>query len=122
MAVHGYVRATGDLDILVSSEESNAKRLFAALADFGAPLADMEWEDFMKPDLVFQIGLPPLRVDILTSLDGLSRLNWETDVFLSRFFGAPVPTLSRDALITNKEATGRVRDLSDAEELRKIKP
>src|SRR5438132_127686 len=71
MAVHGRPRATGDLDIWIEATPENARRTHAALKDFGAPLHQVSEADLASPGLVFQIGLPPRRIDILTGIDGV---------------------------------------------------
>lgn len=71
LAVHGRPRATGDLDLWVETSPANADRVLAALRDFGAPLHDLTREDLSRPGVVFQIGLPPLRIDILTQISGV---------------------------------------------------
>jgi len=72
LAAHGRVRATGDLDVWVRPDAANAKRVMAALTAFGAPLQDADEDDFSRPGLVFQIGIAPLRIDILTSIDAVA--------------------------------------------------
>lgn len=113
LAVHGRPRATGDLDIWVRSTPDNARRVYAALADFGAPLAGIVPNDFSTTDVVYQIGLPPSRIDVLTSLTGLTFAEaWprRAEVTLA---GVRVALLGREDLITNKRATGRPQDLAD---------
>lgn len=119
MAVHGVPRATGDLDIWVRPEPENAARVWRALDDFGAPLEALgiEEDDLARPDQVVQIGLPPRRIDLLTSISGVefdeawaARIERPVD-------GRTVPFLSRDLLIANKRASGRTKDLADAEVL-----
>jgi len=119
LAVHGVPRATGDLDILVRPSGENAPRVMAALRRFGAPLLDLKEEDLGKPGTVFQVGLPPSRIDLLTSIDGVgfdealesrAEREWE---------GLRIPFLGRDALLRNKKATGRIKDLADVEALEK---
>jgi hypothetical protein len=117
LAVHGRPRATGDLDVWVDATRDNAPRVMAGLDDFGAPLGQISESDFSTPGIVFQIGLPPSRIDILTTLTGLSFDEaWSTRV--SGPFGpVTVDFLGRDAFIRNKRATGRAKDLADIEEL-----
>ena len=117
LAAHGHPRATGDLDIWVSPTEQNAARVWAALLEFGAPLTELQRDDLVTPGVVFQIGVAPRRVDILTSVTGLRfQEAWEgrAEVELA---GMIIPVLSRDDLITNKRAVGRLRDLADIEDL-----
>src|SRR5690606_30038151 len=115
MAVHGVVRATGDLDVWVRPSAENAPRIVAALRAFGAPL-DVHGgrvDDFARPDLVYQMGLPPRRIDVLTSISGISFDDaWSTHVE-TQVAQLRVPVLGRVALIQNKRATGRPKDELD---------
>ena len=117
LAVHGAPRFTGDLDILVHPEEGNARRVVAALEAFGFSGAGLTAGDFQEAEKIVQLGVPPVRVDILTSLTGVS---WE-QVFEGSlpgdFGGVPVRFIGRDAFVANKRATGRRRDLADLEAL-----
>ncbi len=118
-ALNAYTkpRATGDLDIWVEPSRENAARLFQALAVFGAPLNQVSESDFERPGVVFQIGIAPLRIDILTGIDGVGFDEaWKTR---ASFPVGPfeIPFIGKDALIRNKRATGRPRDLLDAEGL-----
>src|SRR5215211_7399088 len=72
LAVHGRPRATGDLDVWVEASPDNASRTLRALAAFGAPMADLSENDFTRPGVTYQIGVPPGRIDILTELTGLT--------------------------------------------------
>lgn len=113
MAAHGFPRATGDIDLWVRPTTENAERVWRALADFGAPLGDLTLADLTTPDLVFQIGLPPRRIDLLTSLAWVSfEEAWATRRRV-QLGGLPVDVLSRELLIVNKFATGLPRDASD---------
>lgn len=119
LALHGSPRATGDIDIFVRATAANAERTWRALLAFGAPLAaaGVKVQDFASPGLVYQIGLPPRRIDILTEISGLSFDEaWESRV-LADLEGMPVPFLGREALIANKRASGRLKDLADVERL-----
>ena len=71
LAAHGHVRATKDLDVFLRASADNATRAYAALADFGAPLHDLTEEDLRTPGIVFQIGVPPVRIDLVTEIDGV---------------------------------------------------
>lgn len=116
LAVHGLPRATGDLDILVRPDAANAKRIIAALEAFGAPLDahGIVVSDFDHPGTVYQIGLPPRRIDLLTEISGVDfEEAWATHVSVSIGDGLQVPVLGRDALLKNKRAAGRPKDLVD---------
>jgi hypothetical protein len=115
LAAHGRVRATGDIDIWVKAAPENAPRVIKALTEFGAPLHDLNENDLTHPGLVFQIGIAPLRIDILTHIDGVefddawaARLNIQ-------FADQPVAVLSQAHLIQNKKTVGRAQDLADVE-------
>ena len=113
LALHGRPRATGDLDIWVEATPDNAARVMAALAAFGAPMSDIAETDFATPGVVYQIGVPPGRIDILTDLTGITFAEaWPGR--LHRPFGdVAVDFIGRDAFIRNKRATGRAKDLVD---------
>jgi hypothetical protein len=117
LAVHGRPRATGDLDIWVEPTAANARRVLSALRAFGAPLGDLREEDLNTPGVVFQIGIAPVRVDILTSATGIDFEGaWRRRVEAA-FGDVRVPVISRADLIANKRAVGRTRDLADVESL-----
>jgi hypothetical protein len=117
LAAHGIPRATGDLDVWVKPTRANAERVLAALAVFGAPLGDLTLDDLTKPDTVFQIGVVPCRVDILTGLSGVEfEEAWPRRIVLD-LDGTQVPVIGREDLVRNKRATGRPRDLADIERL-----
>lgn len=115
VAFYGHPRATKDLDVLVRADESNAVRVYRALAEFGAPIDAFEVrvEDFVTYDGVLQIGVPPFRVDILTSISGVSFSQAATGSGTFEIEGRMVPVIGRAALIANKRAAGRPQDLAD---------
>ena len=117
LAAHGHVRATKDLDVWVAASAKNAERVYRALAVFGAPLDDLRVEDLASPDLIFQIGVPPLRVDIITSIDGVEFVDAWREKMSSEYADQPVHVLSRRHLIQNKKASGRLQDLADVDAL-----
>ena len=117
VAVYARPRATGDLDIWIRSTPDNAARVWAALSAFGAPLHELTRDDLATDDLVFQIGVAPNRIDLLTTISGVSfddAWNRRTTVEL---WGLAVPVIGRDDLITSKRAAGRPRDLADLADL-----
>lgn len=117
MAAHGVPRATGDLDLWVRASAENAERVLVALARFGAPLFDLTPEDLTAPGTVFQIGQPPSRIDILTSISGVAFDDaWKNRMTIEAG-GLSVPVLGKQDFIRNKRAVGRPRDLSDLEML-----
>jgi predicted nucleotidyltransferase len=117
LAVHGFPRATKDIDFFVWATPENAANLLRALARFGAPLDDISESDFSAPGVVFQIGNDPRRIDIITKISGVeferAYANRE-NIFLE---GLEIPVISVPDLIANKRATGRTQDLADVEKL-----
>jgi len=113
LAVHGRPRATGDLDVWVDPTPENAPRVMIAIVDFGAPIADVSESDFARPGVVYQIGVPPRRIDILTELSGLTFAEAWTDRTRHPFGEVEVDFIGRSSLIRNKRATGRPQDLVD---------
>jgi hypothetical protein len=113
LAAHGVPRATGDLDIWVRPTGDNAARTLRALASFGAPLADLSVDDLTRPDTVFQLGVPPARIDILSGITGVRFEDaWERRV-LVEVGGRSVAVLSKADFVRNKTALGRPKDLAD---------
>jgi len=113
LAALGVPRATGDLDIWVRPTHQNAERVLVALGKFGAPLFDLSVEDLMQSDTVFQIGVPPSRVDILSGISGVNfDAAWDrrTEVTVA---GLSLHVLSREDFVANKRASGRPKDLID---------
>jgi hypothetical protein len=114
LAAHGLPRATGNMDLWVKPDADNATRVMRALETFGSPTKNLSAEDFTRRSTVVQIGAPPQRIDLMTTLDGVAfdyawprRLDIELD-------GIRIPVLSRDELATNKRAVGRPQDMADA--------
>jgi hypothetical protein len=117
LGFHGVPRYTGDMDVLVRPDASNAKTIMAALDQFGFGSVGLRPEDFESPDKIVQLGLPPVRIDIITSITGVS---WE-DAWAGRVEGRFGDVLTqyigRNELILNKKALGRKKDLADLEAL-----
>lgn len=113
MAAHGHVRATGDLDIWVGHAPENAERVYAGLARFGAPLSRIQPKNFAEPDVVFQMGIAPNRVDILTSIDGVEFHEAWKHRIIGTVLGMRYPVIGREHLKMNKKATARPKDLQD---------
>lgn len=125
MAAHGVPRATGDLDIWVRPDPGNAPKVFAALMDFGAPIGALELtvDDLTKHGKVFQIGLPPRRIDILTEIDGVEfDAAWPSHIVIRIGDLEEVPFLGWEDLLRNKKASGRPKDLADVDLLERHDP
>jgi hypothetical protein len=117
LAAHGIPRATGDLDIWIRPGEENAKLVLKALHDFGAPLFDLTPEDLSVPGTVFQIGVAPVRIDLLTSISGVGFDEaWGRRLAVT-VSGITFGVIGREELLRNKRATGRPKDLLDADAL-----
>lgn len=121
MAIHGYLRATSDIDIWVMPTSENARAVIRALEIFGAPLQNLTQADLVKDDTVFQIGVAPHRIDILTGAMGLKFDEAAARAVKADLDGIQVLVLSLDDLIRNKRASGRTRDLADAEALESLR-
>jgi hypothetical protein len=117
MAVHGIPRATGDLDILVRPTPENADRVLQALRLFGAPLEahGVAREDFTAPGNVYQVGLPPRRIDLMTGISGVDFETARASQVVIEIGSMGIPFLGLDALRRNKTAAGRDKDLVDLE-------
>ena len=115
LAAHGVPRMTRDLDILVEPSPENARRVWRALADFGAPLDSLNVceSDLSTADRVVQFGLPPWRIDIMTSISGVSFADAWDGRMNDAMLGVQVAFIGRDAFIRNKRASGRTRDFGD---------
>jgi predicted nucleotidyltransferase len=117
LAVHGFPRATKDIDFFVWATPENAANLIRALAKFGAPLHDVSESDFSKEGVIFQIGNSPRRIDIVTRIDGIGFEQAYARRKTLTVEGLHVPVISLEDLITNKRASGRMQDLADVEKL-----
>jgi hypothetical protein len=114
MAAHELPRATGDIDLWIRPNLENAGRVWNALARFGAPMEKLTVEELADPDLFFQIGVAPVRIDILTRIDGVEFEDAWAERVVSEFDGVAVPVLSRRHLLINKRASDRPKDRADA--------
>lgn len=117
LAAYGYPRATGDFDIWVEASEANSRKLLISLTQFGAPTSGLTKDTFVEKGIVYQIGIAPCRIDILTHIDGVVF----NDAYISKEIieieNLKLPFISKDNLIKNKKSTGRAKDLLDAKNL-----
>lgn len=117
VAAHGHPRMTGDLDVWLMVASDNAERVVRVLAAFGFAALGLEADDFRSPGRVVQLGYPPLRIDLLTSVDGVDFDHcWERRIDVP-FDDTLVPVIGRDDLLASKRASGRPQDLADVEAL-----
>ena len=117
VAYYGHPRYTKDLDVWVDATDLNAQRLLAALEDFGFGALDLGSDDFLVPDRVIQLGYPPLRIVLLTSVSGVSFDECYPNRRVVEIDDVEVPFIGLDDLKTNKRASGRHQDLADLENL-----
>jgi hypothetical protein len=120
VSFHAQPRATKDLDIFIKADADNAAAVYAALAEFGAPLDDLTPEDFIEPGKFYRLGRPPIMVDILPEISGVDfDTAWGTRVEAEIDAGLQVPFIDRDSLIQAKLSSGRPEDLADVAVLRR---
>ena len=113
LAAHDIPRATGDLDIWVRASRSNAERVRRAIEHFGMPVENISLEDLSEAGLVLQFGYPPERIDVMTSISGVTFDEaWPRRISVS-IEGTQHPVIGRDELLRNKRAAGRAKDLLD---------
>jgi hypothetical protein len=122
VAFHGYPRYTGDLDILIRPEAENARRVQQALGQFGFGSLGIRVEDLASPGKVVQLGMSPNRIDLITSITGVTfEQAWDSRE-AAALDGVDVFFIGKTPLLRNKESTGRAKDLGDAAELRRRNP
>jgi len=117
LAAHGYPRATMDIDIWIMPSPENAAAVMRALERFGAPLRELSASDFQMEGVIFQVGVAPRRIDILTAVDGLKFDDAFAHSTVVEIEGLEIHIPSVTDLIINKRASGRTKDLADVEML-----
>ena len=117
VGLHGYPRATVDLDVWVGATPDNAERIIQALRAFGFDLPLLEPQLFVDPRSIVRLGTPPFRIEIMTSIDGVKFNACRRQAAVFDVEGVPVPVISLDDLKTNKRAAGRNKDLADLDNL-----
>jgi len=121
LGAHGYPRATGDIDIWVKADEANSKKIYQTLARFGVPLDQLNENDFAVEGIIFQIGVAPRRIDIITQIDGVTYDEADEDKIVVEVEELKLTVLSLYKLIKNKMSTGREKDELDAKYLIKTR-
>ena len=121
MAFHGYPRYTGDIDFWVNNSEQNAAKVFKVIKAFGFPVDKLSEKDFTSTDIIFQMGFPPVRIDVITSVEALDFKNSFPKRMEKIIDCLKVNYISKQDLMKNKKAVGRKKDLADYETLRKSK-
>jgi len=117
VAYHGYPRATVDMDIWIAIERRNAERVVLALREFGFDLPELKAPLFLEPEKVIRMGVPPLRLELLTTLSGVAFDECYANRVVDVVDGVKVDFISLDDLKHNKAASGRYKDLNDLENL-----
>jgi hypothetical protein len=115
LAVHAEPRATGDLDVWVANDLDNARLVYAALARFGGPVDQVDIDGFTSDDLIYQMGVVPRRIDVITAIDGVAFEDAWKDRTQIPIDGISVPVIGRAAFLANKRASGRPKDLADVQ-------
>lgn len=119
MGAQGYPRATGDFDVWVKASAVNSLKIYKALIDFGAPVATINDKTFAEEGVIFQIGIMPRRIDIITHIDGVDFKDAYAAKLVIETEGLKIPFLSKENIIKNKLASGRPKDRLDVEYLKK---
>ena len=114
---HGYPRATADMDIWIAIHPQNAERVVAALKEFGFDVPELSVELFLKEDQIVRMGVPPVKIDIATTISGVTFDECYAERVVDILDGVEVNIISLKHLKTNKKASGRLRDLIDLENL-----
>jgi hypothetical protein len=120
LAAHGAPRFTGDFDAWVLVDPENADRVVRALDEFGFGGLGLTSADFSSPDVVVQLGYPPHRIDILTSIDGVEFSDAWSSRMVVRVDEVEIPFIGRNELLANKRAAGRPQDLADVAALEQV--
>ena len=117
LAYHGVPRYTGDIDIYVKPDSQNAELIMKALDKFGFGSVGLTVDDFENPNKVVQLGVQPVRIDIITSISGVSWKDASLSCVDGKYGDLPVKYIGLEKFIINKRKTGRKRDLADLEAL-----
>jgi len=117
LAFHGAPRFTGDLDIFINPDALNSENIMAALKDFGFGGVGLSAADFQKPEQGVQLGVPPVRIDLVTGITGVTWSEAVSECVDADLDGVPVRFIGRRQLVKNKRAAGRQKDLADLEAL-----
>ena len=119
VSIHGYPRFTKDIDVCIEMSELNASKMFEVIKDFGFGSLKLKREDFLKKDLITQLGFPPLRIDILNDLDGVSFEEAWNNKKIVALENVPVNFIGYNELLIVKQKSGRSQDIADIEKLKK---
>jgi predicted nucleotidyltransferase len=118
---HGHPRYTKDIDLWVLMKSNNASNIIKSVKEFGFESLGLEEEDFLNSDNIIQLGFPPNRIVLLTEIAGVEFESCYSNKLTIEFEGVTIPFISLNDLIKNKQSSGRLQDLADAEKLEKLK-
>jgi predicted nucleotidyltransferase len=121
VAAHGLPRATGDIDLWIKCSQDNANRVWRALERFGAPMANLSKHDFSTAGTVVQLGVTPRRIDVLTTITGVTYEEAEVNKHSVTIEGITIPVIGLSQLIQNKKAVGRPQDQADVARLEALR-
>jgi predicted nucleotidyltransferase len=121
VGVHGFPRYTGDLDVFVAISRENADRLIGVFGEFGFSSLNLKSEDFLEPNIVIEIGREPMKIQVLTGIDGISFEQCRIDRIFVDDSGLRIPFIGFDSLLANKAASPRNKDRIDLEELTRLR-
>lgn len=119
-AIHAYPRTTGDIDFFIKIDPENAEKILAALKDFGFGSLNLKAQDFLTPGMVIQLGVEPFRVDLLTSIEGVTWEEADQNKITIENNGLPLPVIGKNELVKNKLSTGREKDFLDVKKIREL--
>lgn len=114
---HGYPRATNDLDIWIAIHPANAERMVTVLRAFGFDSPDLSSEPFLRDHSIVRMGVPPMRIEVLTTISGVQFATCYAERVIASIDGVQVTLISLQHLKVNKQASGRYKDLDDLEHL-----
>jgi len=114
---HGYPRATGDMDIWISRNEKNARKMVNALKEFGFDIPELKIEIFLEKEKIIRMGVPPMRLEIITTIDGVGFEKCFQNRVIADFGSFKANFISKGDLLINKRASGRPKDLVDYSKL-----
>jgi predicted nucleotidyltransferase len=120
VAVHGFPRFTGDLDVFVATSRQNARHMLEVFAEFGFASLKLTEDDLLEPDTVIEVGREPLKIQVLTGIDGISFERCRADRMMVAAGGLQIPFIGLDSLLVNKAASNRAKDQIDFAELTRL--
>lgn len=121
VGLHGFPRYTGDIDVFIALNEKNARCILKSFRDFGFGDLGLEEQDFLEEEVVVEIGRAPMKIQVLTGIDGVTFHECWEERYVVDVSGLKIPFIGFESLLRNKEASPRAKDRIDLEELKRIK-